>query len=113
MNCFYTHPLLKFTIYSIFILPNFWFYIRKFKANRIDIQKILIINCLTKQRIFYYLNNKLFDVHNNNDEYSKLNLISEGKAEPSLNLENENELEKFLDDYYNNAIYGDFFNLKI
>jgi hypothetical protein len=59
------------------------------------------------------LNNKLFDVHNNNDEYSKLNLISEGKAEPSLNLENENELEKFLDDYYNNAIYGDFFNLKI
>ncbi len=29
------------------------------------------------------------------------------------NLQNINEVEKFLEDYYNNATYGKFLNLKI
>lgn len=115
MNCFYTHPILKFTVYSIFILPNVWFYIRKFKANRIEMQNVLILNFLRKQRIDYYLDNKLFEVKEYNDmeENSNNDLTGDRNARASNDLERENELEKFLEDYYNNAIYGNFFNLKI
>lgn len=115
MNCFYTHSILKFTVYSIFILPNVWFYIRKFKANRIEMQNVLILNFLRKQRIDYYLDNKLFEVKEYNDmeENSNNDLTGDRNARASNDLEKENELEKFLEDYYNNAIYGNFFNLKI
>lgn len=115
MNCFYTHPLLKFTVYSIFILPNVWFYVRKFKANRIEMQKILILNFLRKQRINYYLDSKEFEVRDFNEasEGLKNDFISDLNANANIDLERQNELEKFLEDYYNNAIYGIFFNLKI
>lgn len=115
MNCFYTHPILKLSVYSIFILPNVWFYIRKFKSNRIDIQKILIINYLKKQRINYYLDNKIFEAidHTKANDDLNLSLIGKGNDGSHSNLDRENEIEKFLEDYYNNAIYGSFFNLKI
>ncbi len=115
MNCFYTNPLLKFTVYSIFILPNVWFYVRKFKANRIEMQKILILNFLRKQRINYYLDSKQFEVKEFNDfsEGLKNDAVSDGNVNGNIDLDRQNELEKFLEDYYNNAIYGVFFNLKI
>ncbi len=125
MNCFYTHPILKFTVYSVFILPNVWFYIRKFKANRIEIHKILILNYLKKHRINCYQDNKqLEDVEHNyynitDGNYSNSGFVISDKdknvlcAKANNDLERQNELEKFLEDYYNNAIYGVFFNLKI
>jgi len=116
MNCFYTHPLLKLSVYSIFILPNIWFYVRKFKANRIDMQKILILNSLRKHRINYYLDNKLYEPKDPREKENDANvnlLYNKDTVMNSDSLERENELEKFLEDYYNNAIYGIFFNLKI
>ena len=79
LNCFYTHPVLKLFVYSFIIIPNIWFYVRKFKDNRIQMQKILICDYFKKLKVKV----------------------------------NENDLEKFLDDYYYNAIYGNFNNLKI
>lgn len=114
MNCFYTHSILKFAVYSIFILPNVWFYIRKFKANRIEMQKILILNNLRKQKIFYYLENNFYEAPYTKEDYSIINSIANTNenSNNTINLESQNELEKFLEDYYNNAIYGNFFNLK-
>lgn len=78
-------------------------------------QKIMILNCLRKQKINYYLDHKLFEVRRNGDAEDSLNIDLNGYIEDQSNnnLARETELEKFLEDYYNNAIYGTFFNLKI
>jgi len=109
MNCFYFNPLLRFAIYSIFITPNIWFYLRKFKSNRIDMQKLFIIDYLNKQKLMYNIDNKEFYFHSKNEDID----IGKINSENLQSLEMRNELEKYLDDYYNNAIYGKFFCLKI
>ena len=51
LNCFYTHPVLKLFVYSFIIIPNIWFYVRKFKDNRIQMQKILICDYFKKLKV--------------------------------------------------------------
>jgi len=114
MNSLYTHYILKFVIYSIFIIPNFWFYQRKFKSNRIDMQKLFILDYLNKQRIENKaLNQEKFQINVNDEKFRNNTKIEISNPIINSPLEEQNELEKFLEDYYNNAIYGVFFNLKI
>jgi hypothetical protein len=98
----YFHPIVKiFILFSLFA-PNIWFYKMKYRNNRLDCHKLFI---------YHYVKNELTFTEKKSIPINNDNIIS--KKESTLFDENENEIEKFIQDYCNLITKGEFCNLKI
>jgi hypothetical protein len=92
-----------FIYFSIFA-PNIWFYKNKYRDNRLEFHKIFIHYYLKNNESFTGKNNININLNNNNINSEKRSTLLD---------ENENEIEKFIQDYCNLVSKGDFRNLKI
>jgi hypothetical protein len=108
MKVLYFNKIYQFIIFSSIFVPYVFFYFRKLKSNRIQMQNALILHYLKQENIIQ-LKNNFYEI---NHEFIP-HFPNAKNASSKDNLQNINEVEKFLEDYYNNATYGKFLNLKI